>query len=232
MIDKLIANLSASFDTTSPVLTDVLAPVADELAGAQEGVVAALDQMAMTTADGEWLDEWGAYFGVPRLTGESDVEYGPRVVTEIIRPKENNFAIAKAIKEAFGQDAVVTDVTTWDGVVSAFNGGHNHDGAINYSDAAVVRYGLFDIQSSYSLESGVDVTKFAASLREFVERFRAAGTQLRTLSLGVSVLTDYVLAGVDEASITVTSLTRHNGTHTYWGMLTYGGEYSATETLS
>ena len=97
-----------------------------ELTSAKASVVAMLDQMTVTTADGEWLDEWGGYFGVPRGEAELDVDYGPRIVAEVIRPRENNIAMASAIGKSFGSVFTVTDVVGFTPTFPRYDGAIKH----------------------------------------------------------------------------------------------------------
>jgi hypothetical protein len=82
-----------------------------ELAAAQAAILAMLDQMAVTTADGEWLDEWGGYFGVPRLAGEGDPVYGPRIIEEVLAKHANNRALEALVERATGYTVEVRDLS-------------------------------------------------------------------------------------------------------------------------
>jgi len=44
--------------------------------------------MYLTSAEGEWVDYWGSYFGVSRLANEDDDHYKQRIIGEVIRPKQ------------------------------------------------------------------------------------------------------------------------------------------------
>ena len=44
--------------------------------------------MYLASAGGKWVDHWGSYFGVSRLTNENDDHYKQRIIDEIIRPKQ------------------------------------------------------------------------------------------------------------------------------------------------
>lgn len=114
-------------------------------------------------ASDEWLDEHGSYYKVPRNIGETDALYGPRIISEVLRPRGNNKAIELAIQSATGVIATVNDV----GVLS-YPGG----------DCA----GLFDIlyESGSVLE---DPEEFKIRVIEVVNSMRNAGTFLRELRL-------------------------------------------------
>jgi len=44
--------------------------------------------MYLLTAEGEWIDRWGDYFGVKRLENEEDENYKQRIIWEVIRPRQ------------------------------------------------------------------------------------------------------------------------------------------------
>lgn len=90
-----------------------------EVDAAQEQIRQALLQMVITTAEGEWLDLWGALYGVGRLDGESDAALRLRIPREAFRLRVNPRAIEAAIKELTGKDVSILepwmDVFTLDG---------------------------------------------------------------------------------------------------------------------
>ena len=78
-----------------------------ELDGAQQGVIDALDQMSIATADAFWLDYWGNLFGIPRLHDpivETDDAYRVRIIREVLRKRVNAFSIEQAIRDWTGFD--------------------------------------------------------------------------------------------------------------------------------
>ena len=216
----------------SSLLWAFLKPYDIELTAAGAQVTNMLDQMSTVTADGEWLDEWGGYFGVVRNAGEVDSAFGPRIITEVIRPRNNNVAIEMAIKSAFGQAATVTDVRTWVLPTVLYNGAHSYNGVKTHNSVATPKYGLFDVLCDYNLESGLDQSQYAAAVRALIERFRAAGTQMRSLSLGGTSFSDDVSGQSDAASLTIYTVSRFNGAATFAGSLYYTGETNTTESLS
>lgn len=158
--------------------------VAAEVAAAKTQVSQMLSELDMSSAEGEWLDEFGDHFGVPRMASELDGPYGRRVVIEAIRPRVNNIAIEEAIKEAFGQVSTVVDV------------GH----------------GLFNVVIGYDMLSGGDMSAYGASVRGLVNRFRAGGTQMGSLSLSSGQMSDAVTSlPVDEGLIQDVTITQSQG---------------------
>lgn len=203
-----------------------------ELNSAEIAVKGMLAEMATTTADGEWLDLWGSYLNVQRLTGEADSDYGPRIIVEVIRPRENNVAIAMAIQEAFGEPAQVIDVRLWVSAAQYYNSVFTHNSSHTYGSPIAPLYGLFDVQYGYNLESGLDMVTFASAVSAFVQRFRAAGTQMRTLSLvSGSTMTDSVAAPSDALGVTVLQTYYHDSFYSYGGGISYTGGISTVESF-
>lgn len=82
---------------------------AGELRDAKLQVDQALRQMVITQAEGEWLDIWGALYGVQRNTSETDAAYAPRIPKEAFRSRVNALAIELAIFEATGFDVRIEE---------------------------------------------------------------------------------------------------------------------------
>lgn len=172
------------------VLWSYMESQAYELQQARAQIPNAIAQMSTKTAQDEWLDELGDYYGVPRIEGENDQSYGPRIIAEVLRPRSNNVAMQEAIKVFTGQDALVTDVTLYGDTFPLYDGAIQHDGAWVYNAEAQPLYGLFDVQYGYDFINGGDITQFHEIVRGLVGRLRSAGTHLRSLQLSGSDLTD------------------------------------------
>ena len=86
----------------------------------------ALLQICLATADGEWLDFWGAYFGVPRLFQtagyEQDDVYKTRILKEVTRAKGTKPIILEEAQKFFKSDLVSIieyhQTDNWDGPVT------------------------------------------------------------------------------------------------------------------
>ena len=72
----------------------------------------AKQQLDLKEAQDEWLDYWGSFFNVPRMPGEIDSIYGPRIFWQMIRPTQNNVALEIIVKDALGIDITITDAMT------------------------------------------------------------------------------------------------------------------------
>jgi hypothetical protein len=183
------------------VLWSYMDAQSNELEQAQTQIGQMLNQMSTTTASGEWLDFLGAYYGVPRLQGELDAQYGPRIIAEVLRPRGNNVAIEMAIQAYTGQMSTVTDVTLYGPTSPLYNGAITRNSAHTYSAHATPLYGLFDVQYGYDLINGGDVSAFTQTVKDLVNKLRDAGTQMRSLSLTGSALTDALTPPTDTAIV-------------------------------
>lgn len=198
--------------------------VAVELAAAGAAVAAMPAEMATTTADGTWLDFQGSFYGVPRLLGEVDETYARRIIAEVLRPKGNNVALEAAISAYTGQSAVISDVTVYGPAVPNYGGGQLHDGTYHHLAAAPAIYGLFDALVGYDLIGGDSPAAYVAVLRSIIDRLRDAGTQLRAVNLGGSVLFDAAPLPDDEPdSLVVSHAQLYNGAGRHDGRWTYSG---------
>lgn len=194
-----------------------------ELVKAKASIINMLYQMTIPNAEQDWLDEWGGYFGVLRLNGETDQAYSNRIIAEVIRPRGNNKAIEAALLQQYGQTSTVTDIIKYGGPEPAYNAYHLNDGAILHNSSASLRYGLFNIVIGYDLLSSSTPLDFVASVRAFVEKLRCSGTFLDTVQLSTSALTDSFTPPTDGGmSMTLTAYTRYDGSVTYGSGLPYG----------
>jgi hypothetical protein len=181
---------------------------ANELEQAETQIGNMLQQMSTTTAADQWLDYLGGYYGVPRLQGETDTNYGPRIIAEVLRPRSNNVALEMAISAYTNQPTTVTDVIEYGPTFPLYNGAIVRNGAHTYSASAKPLYGLFDVQYAYDLLNGSDETAFAQTVIGIINRYRAAGTHLRQLALTLagSGLTDSLTPPTDGFSTIAISM--------------------------
>lgn len=217
---------------TSP-LWSFMEAAANELEQAEKQIVQAIRQMSTKTANGEWLDELGGYYGVPRLASEPDISYGPRIIAEVIRPRGNNVAIEAAIKTFTGQTTRVTDVTSYIGSGLLYNNAFNHNSSHNYdSTSANPLYGLFDVELGYDLLNGGDISSYQSTITDLVGRLRDAGTHLRNLSLiSSSLYDDFTANPSDAADLTINLANYYDGGQTHQGIIDYSGARTSSESL-
>lgn len=177
-------------------LDAILNTVAGPLKAAHQAIFAMPAEMSTTTADGTWLDYLGGYYDVPRLIGEADAQYGPRIIAEVTLPKGNNIAIANLLTASTGQPNEVVDVIAY-GPGQTFDGSITFDGAQDYDSYAPPIYGLFDVTTGFDILGATDPASFSDMIRNLVQRVRAAGTQMRALALQGSTITDTYASPTD-----------------------------------
>lgn len=170
-----------------------------ELKAAKAQIPEAIKQMSIPTASSDWIDELGAYYGVPREQGENDGSYGARIIVETVRPRANNVAMEQAISYYTGQSTKVTDVTIYGDAFPKYNGAIKRNSAYSYQSQPTPRYGLFDVEIGYDLLGGADQSAFADTVAGIVDRLRAAGTHLRSLSMKSGSISDTFTPPVDGA---------------------------------
>lgn len=181
------------------ILWSYMEAAASELEQAETQIGEMLNQMSTRTGSGEWLDELGGYYDVPRLQGELDVQYGPRIIAEVLRPRANNVAMEEAISVYTGQTTTVRDVTLYGNTPPLYDATYSYDGTVLHDSVATPVYGLFDVEYGYDLINGGDVAEFSQVVRDLVNRLRDAGTHLRQLLLKASTLSDALTAPFDGA---------------------------------
>lgn len=164
---------TASSDTDAlemftSALWTILDAYAASLTDAEIDLVAALEQLYMNTADGELLDVWGGYFGIPRKPIEvlDDPAYYARIVREVLRPRVNRYAIEAAIFDDTGLQVSLREPhkDIFRLSVSPLSGDHH------LQDGRFFTYNVF--QPIY--HSAMTVAQRARVL-EIIERNRPAG---------------------------------------------------------
>lgn len=85
------------------LLWSVLDAYSIELEEAEANIDKAILQLYLGSAEGEWLDLWGEFFGLPRDGGVEDSIYRQYLIDETLRPRSNAIAIEKAVKELTGK---------------------------------------------------------------------------------------------------------------------------------
>ena len=160
-------------------------PLAAELTESRNQIGNMVDQMSIPSASAEWLDEWGGYFGIRRLAGETDAIYGPRIIAESLLPRGNNIAIEMAIGAATG--GFKSEVT--DAPMDSVFSGIQRDGFTRFDGTRarepIVRsfYGQFDVNAEFDLLSSENISDLMVRIRSAIDKFRDAGTRLRQVQL-------------------------------------------------
>lgn len=160
----LASNGDHLFLTTNPILF-LLDSLGILLAAAHEDLLLALAEMAPLASDGEWADLWGHHLGTQRRDGESDVDYTQRIFFEILRPRNNRFALEATLTEIAGVPVSVFEPWTRVLHASGYAPGLSQDRLRN---AWYWTHGIIEVSGAPR-----------ATVHEMVERHRAAGIQVR-----------------------------------------------------
>lgn len=136
-------------------------------------------QMDLRQAAGQWLDWWGALYGVPRPSLEADARYRTRIQYYTLKPRSNNVAIADAIGAVLGVVATVEDGEPI-GCLRCVYPADDPDPLLDHLwDGEVVEQPLlwegYPPNFVVNLPTGTD-TVTVGLVRALVDAFRAAGT--------------------------------------------------------
>ncbi|GAN83793.1 hypothetical protein F1645_16405 (plasmid) [Novacetimonas hansenii] len=201
-----------------------------ELQAARDLIRIAPNQMAIPSAEDDWLNYLGAIYGnIARNTDEPDVTYGARIISTILRPACNNKALELAIEAYSGQSARVTNSAQAPATSVVYGGTFRFDGSQTYDNPATTPiYGLFDIAANYdTAASGVSPTDFRAAIIWIANSLRAAGTYLRNTVIDNAdpALTDADPVTSDSAfALTEAWNTTYDGVRKYDGSAAFRGE--------
>jgi hypothetical protein len=94
----------------APILTAVLTGIADAFAFVFASLTFAALQTRIATATGGWLDMIGwDFFGArfTRRNGETDSSWQPRILQEILRPRQTRAAIVLMLQQLTGRTPVI-----------------------------------------------------------------------------------------------------------------------------
>lgn len=191
--DQSATNGDHLFGYTS-LLWAYMEAVSVELGVAEAAAAAAPGMLDLIHAEGMWLDVIGSYYGVPRIAGEADAQYGPRIIAEALRPRSNNIAIELAVESYTGGPSQVTDVAVNGGLEPLYDGTTTYDGTHTHNATNSIVYGLFDATIPYDLLGGAAPAPYVNNVKGVIERIRAAGTHLRALVLGPGKISDTLTA--------------------------------------
>jgi hypothetical protein len=100
-------------------------------------------QSEITSATGEYLDEWAQWFGIYRYTGETDGALRSRTQQAVTNRSATIPALIDAVKRVLGDDTVVTVGETYNDL-RIFNVS-TYSGTGKYQDTDTTRLGVVQI---------------------------------------------------------------------------------------
>ncbi|MDO8357327.1 MAG: hypothetical protein Q7U76_13130 [Nitrospirota bacterium] len=108
---RLQANMGRIYGgPSSGVLPSLLSAIGSVIDRAHADGQGALAQLNLLSSSAVWLDQWGALFGVSRLSGEGDVLYAPRIVAQVIRQRPQGIALQDIVQAAFNLTVQIRDL--------------------------------------------------------------------------------------------------------------------------
>lgn len=152
---------------------------------AADDIVEMLKQMIIGTAEQNWLEEWGGYFSVPKLTAETDSDYQTRIPKDAFQIRSTNNALEEMIEGQIGISVDVIDID-WSGDLTFLNqlgivtfapgsfptGGYPYWGDSANDNPLVCTFAVIIYVEDVSSLTENQKT----SIRNVVEKYRAAGT--------------------------------------------------------
>ncbi len=121
----------------------ILDAISNQINGLDSDTDQIITEMNINTADTNWLDLWGSWFGITRNYQETDDSLRQRIFNVLLDPTVTIPAIVMIAKRILGQDTVVTVYEPFHDVryfnISTFSGiGH-------YEDEDYYRIGVIDV---------------------------------------------------------------------------------------
>lgn len=140
-------------------------------------------EMYLDTADGNWLDAWGSYFGTARLSGEVDQKYCARIVREVTYPNQNNKALEQLVDYFFSDyytpsplvDCNVDDAHGTRGNLH-YNGMISHNGQYLHNGDIIRTFAQFLASVWCELSSTDNTVEQMIGSRAVIDRKKSAGT--------------------------------------------------------
>ncbi|GLI90615.1 hypothetical protein [Bacillus subtilis] len=124
-------------------------------------------ELDLRQSSAEWLDEWGSWFGVKRLTGETDEHYRFRILTAM-EDKVTIPAIKRGVKKVMGDDTVIKIYEPFEEIryfnVSTFSG------VGRFQDGDYYRIGVIDVIINKPITE---------ELMAFINTLKAAGISVK-----------------------------------------------------
>lgn len=179
---KLIDTLSRIFNRNSILeLKDLTTAIDRPIEILAEDVKKLDREYIINQSTGEWADEWGSWFGINRLVGESDETYGNRIVAIVANPKSTIPALRESTRAYLGDPNAEVDIYEPHTNIKIFNKS-TFSGVDRFQDGTYYRSGVIDISIAD------DITPL---LRETLHQIKSGGVKIyytRVHNLGNPVI--------------------------------------------
>ncbi len=90
-------NIKGFIDAHRSILWALISSYAQEVGVAADMVPQAIRQATLQTAEGDWLDYWGGFFGIQRRSGQADASYLALIIPDTLRQANTRSAVEKPI---------------------------------------------------------------------------------------------------------------------------------------
>lgn len=175
---KILSKLTEIFNLHSKdSLKDVTTSIDKALETTYEDIKALDLEYSVQTASGEWLNEWGTWFGIPRKNNQSDSSYREDIFKYIFKQHSTANAYENKTKEILGEDTTVKIHETHNDV-RMFNQS-TFSGTGRYPDSEKYRLGVVIIYLDKPVTS---------ALIEAIDKIRAAGIKVYYQFIGGGVV--------------------------------------------
>lgn len=145
----------------------ILHAIDDLLAEAEKETIEAKSHSYLSRAKGEFLEEWGKWFGVYRRDNETDEVYRNRIVKYLDIPRGTNQAIKLAVRRYLEDPTVGVNVyEPWKNI---FYLNRSHLNGIDHLMGDYYRFAVITVSIG---------SPFDEDILDYLERFKSAGVQM------------------------------------------------------
>ncbi len=168
-MSKILNKLSSIFNRRSTGELKIVTGAIDSVISTADSDLVLLQlQYIIGTSTGEWLDEWGSWFGCTRNVDEADLDYSARILATATQPKSTIPAIVDSVNNTAGYTGSDTKAFEPHTLVakhnvSQFSGNHR------YQDGTYWKWNVVEIQTPFVVS---DATK------KLIDSVKAGGTKV------------------------------------------------------
>lgn len=144
----------------------ILKAISDVLDTVESDTITSKKDSSLETATGDWLDEWGNWFGLPRKDGEEDEHYRARIIRYVLLKRGTIDAIKDALRDHFDDPEAKIDI--YEPFRNIF---YTNKSKLNGEDFLMGEYYRFAI---------IDITldrPYDDSIGEVIQKFKPAGVK-------------------------------------------------------
>lgn len=124
-------------------------------------------ELVIGSSTGEWLDEWGSWFGIPRLLNEEDSSYRNRILAVATKPKNTVPALIEAVRTYLGNPELNVQVYEPHNNIMKYSVSA-YSGLDKYQDNEYQRFAVVDI---------IVPTNTPGVMQNIVEPVKSAGVK-------------------------------------------------------